>query len=123
MNRKILLVLLMLAFAGYAGWNFVDSVTPYVGVAAAQKTAGNVQVKGVLDKTAEAPHMENGYFIFTIQDEDTGESMMVRYHGTKPDQFDEAHHIVAVGKFHDGTFQSDKLFIKCPSKYEQQKGK
>lgn len=77
MNRKILLVLLMLAFAGYAGWNFVDSVTPYVGVAAAQKTAGNVQVKGVLDKTAEAPHMENGYFIFTIQDEDTGESMMV----------------------------------------------
>ena len=37
MNRKILLVLLMLAFAGYAGWNFVDSVTPYVGVAAAQK--------------------------------------------------------------------------------------
>ena len=122
-DPRVALGLLVLAFAGYAGWSFVDSVTPYVGVAAAQKTAGNVQVKGVLDKTAEAPHMENGYFIFTIQDEDTGESMMVRYHGTKPDQFDEAHHIVAVGKFHDGAFQSDKLLIKCPSKYEQQKGK
>ena len=123
MNRKILLGVLVLAFIGYAGWSFMDSVTPYVGIAAAQKATGNVQVKGLLDQKAEAPHMEGDYFVFTMQDEDTGESMPVRYHGTKPDQFDEAHHIVAVGTFRDGAFQSDKLLIKCPSKYEQQKGK
>ena len=122
MNRKILLGVLVLAFVGYASWSFVDSVTPYVGVAEAQKVTSNVQVKGLLDKNAEAPHMEGEYFVFTIQDEDTGESMLVRYHGMKPDQFDEAHHVVAIGKFHDGAFQSDKLLIKCPSKYEQQKG-
>ena len=122
MNRKILLGVLLLAFVGYASWSFVDSVTPYVGVAEAQKVTSNVQVKGLLDKNAEAPHMEGEYFVFTIQDEDTGESMLVRYHGTKPDQVDEAHHVVAIGKFHDGAFQSDKLLIKCPSKYEQQKG-
>ena len=123
MNRKILLGVLVLAFIGYAGWSFMDSVTPYVGIAAAQKATGNVQVKGLLDQKAEAPHMEGDYFVFTLQDEDTGESMPVRYHGTKPDQFDEAHHIVAVGTFRNGAFQSDKLLIKCPSKYEQQKGK
>ena len=123
MNRKILLGVLVLAFIGYTGWSFMDSVTPYVGIAAAQKATGNVQVKGLLDQKAEAPHMEGDYFVFTLQDEDTGESMPVRYHGTKPDQFDEAHHIVAVGTFRDGAFQSDKLLIKCPSKYEQQKGK
>ena len=123
MNRKILLGVLVLAFIGYAGWSFMDSATPYVGIAAAQKATGNVQVKGLLDQKAEAPHMEGDYFVFTLQDEDTGESMPVRYHGTKPDQFDEAHHIVAVGTFRDGAFQSDKLLIKCPSKYEQQKGK
>ena len=123
MNRKILLGVLVLAFIGYAGWSFMDSVTPYVGIAAAQKATGNVQVKGLLDQKAEAPHMEGDYFVFTLQDEDTGESMPVRYHGTKPDQFDEAHHIVAVGTFRDGAFQTDKLLIKCPSKYEQQKGK
>lgn len=55
MNRKILLALLVLAFAGYAGWSFVDSVTPYVGVAAAQKAAGNVQVKGVLARLPRPP--------------------------------------------------------------------
>ena len=123
MNRKILLGVLVLAFLGYAGWSFVDAVTPYVSVAAAREASGSVQVKGLLDAGAEAPHTEGEYFVFTIQDEDTGDRLLVRYHGTKPDQFDEAHHIVAVGQFRDGAFQSDKLLIKCPSKYEQEKGK
>ena len=35
MNRKILLGILILAFLGYAGYSFVDSVTPYVGIAEA----------------------------------------------------------------------------------------
>lgn len=121
MNRKILLGVLLLAFVAYAGWSFTDSVTPYVGIAEAQKSAGNVQVKGLLAKNAPAPHMEGDNFIFTLQDEETGETMPVRYHGTKPDQFDEAYHIVAVGRYKEGTFESDKLLIKCPSKYESQK--
>lgn len=121
MNRKILLGLLILTFIGYAGYSFVDSVTPYVGIAEARTATSSVQVKGLLDEKAEAPHMEGDNFVFTLRDEDTGETMLVRYHGTKPDQFDEAHHIVAVGKYRDGAFQSDKLLIKCPSKYEQQK--
>ena len=121
MNRKILLGVLLLAFVAYAGWSFADSVTPYVGIAEAQKSAGNVQVKGLLAKNAPAPHMEGDNFIFTLQDEETGETMPVRYHGTKPDQFDEAYHIVAVGRYKEGAFESDKLLIKCPSKYESQK--
>ena len=32
MKRKILLIALLLAFVGYAGWSFADSVTPYVGI-------------------------------------------------------------------------------------------
>jgi len=123
MNRKILLlIVLVVAFAGYAAWSFADSVTPYVGVEAAQQATGTVQVKGLLDKSAPAPQMEGEDFVFILQDEDTGTSMRVRYHGTKPDQFDEAHHIVAVGKYQGGEFRADKLLIKCPSKYEKEKG-
>ena len=121
MNRKILLGVLLLAFVGYAGWSFADSVTPYVGIAEARKSTGNVQVKGLLAQEAPAPRMEGEDFVFTLQDEETGETMLVHYHGTKPDQFDQAHHIVAIGKFKDGAFAADKLLIKCPSKYEQQK--
>ena len=121
MNRKILLIALLLAFVGYAAWNFMDSVTPYVSVAEAKTAKSSVQVKGLLDKSAPAPHQEGEAFVFTLQDEETGETLPVRYHGLKPDQFDEAYHIVAIGKCEGGSFEADKLLIKCPSKYEKQK--
>ena len=122
MKRMILLVALLLAFVGYAGWRFAESVTPYVGIKEAKAaTSSSVQVKGLLAKDAPAPHMEGNDFVFTLQDEETGEELLVHYHGTKPDQFDEAHHIVAIGKMQGEAFSSDKLLIKCPSKYEQQK--
>lgn len=126
MNQKgklILLVLLVVGFVGYAAWSFSASVTPYVGIDEAVKSKGSVQVKGLLDKTAPAPHMEGEDFVFTLQDPDTGSVMPVRYHGTKPDQFEEAFHIVAIGKYQDGEFRANKLLIKCPSKYEKEKGK
>ncbi|MBQ1461557.1 MAG: cytochrome c maturation protein CcmE [Selenomonas sp.] len=121
MNRKILLGILLLAFVGYAGWSFMDAVTPYVGIAEARRSTSNVQVKGLLAAGAPAPHMEGNLFVFTLQDEETGETMVVHYHGTKPDQFDEAYHVVAIGKYQDTAFEAHKLLIKCPSKYEQQK--
>lgn len=121
MNRKVLLGVLLAAFLVYAGWSFMDAVTPYVDVAAAKSASHTVQVKGLLDPSAAAPHMEGQDFLFSLRDETTGETLPVRYHGMKPDQFDEAHHIVAVGKCQDGVFRADKLLIKCPSKYEKKK--
>ena len=122
MNRTYLFIGLILAFIGYAGYFFADSVTPYVGIAEARAAARNVQVKGLPDKSVAA-HMEDETFVFSIADEETGETMLVRYQGVKPDTFDEAYHIVAIGKYADGSFNADKLLIKCPSKYESQKGK
>ncbi len=121
MNRKYLLIALLLAFVGYAGWIFSESVTPYVGIAEAREAKSNVQVKGLLDKTAPAPHMDGEDFLFVLQDEETKETMPVRYHGMKPDQFDEAYHIVAIGKYNGDAFHANKLLIKCPSKYESEK--
>ena len=72
MKRKILLIVLLLAFIGYAGWNFADSVTPYVGIKEAKAaTSSSVQVKGLLARDAPAPHMEGNDFVFTLQDEDS----------------------------------------------------
>ncbi len=121
MNRNYLLIALLLAFVGYAGWIFSESVTPYVGIAEAREAKSNVQVKGLLDKTAPVPHMDGEDFLFVLQDEETKETMPVRYHGMKPDQFDEAHHIVAIGRYNGDAFHANKLLIKCPSKYESEK--
>ena len=120
--RKYLFAVLILGFIGYAGYFFADSVTPYVGVADARASQRNVQVKGLPD-AAVVPHMENDTFVFSIADEETGETMLVRYKGVKPDNFDEAYHIVAIGKYAGDAFAADKLLIKCPSKYEAEQGK
>lgn len=120
--RKYFFVALILGFIGYAGYFFADAVTPYVDIAEARASSRNVQVKGLPDHTV-APHMESEMFVFSIADEATGETMLVRYKGVKPDNFDEAYHIVAIGKYAGDAFTADKLLIKCPSKYEAEKGK
>ena len=123
MNRKILFGIIALAFLGYVGYSFMDSVTPYVGIAEAESSKSSVQVKGLLAQSAPAATMDGDDFVFTLEDENDGKTMEVRYHGQKPDQFDQAHHIVAIGRYDGTVFQADKLLIKCPSKYEKEKGK
>ena len=120
--RGIFLIVLLVGFVAYAGFNLAESVTPYVSIAEARATSNGVQVKGLLDKNFE-PVQTGDEFNFSLQDEATGETMRVKFDGIKPDQFDEAYHIVAVGKYDaaDETFHAKKLLIKCPSKYEGQK--
>ena len=120
--RKIFLIVLLVGFVAYAGFNLAESVTPYVSIAEARAAANSVQVKGLLDKNFE-PQQVGDEFTFSLQDEDTGETLKVKFDGIKPDQFDEAYHIVAVGKYEaaDESFHAKKLLIKCPSKYEGQK--
>ncbi len=122
MKRKVLLLILLLGFAGYAAWAFSDSVTPYVSIEEAQRAKGSVQVKGLLDPQV-TPHQEGEEFVFSLRDEDSGQTMPVRYAGTKPDRFEEAYHIVAIGRYSEGVFHAEKLLIKCPSKYENQRQK
>ena len=121
MNRKILLIALIVLFIGYAGWNLSESVTPYVNIAEAEASTSNVQVKGLLYKNFQ-PQQIGDDFNFVLQDEESGQTMPVKYHGTKPDQFDSAYHVVAIGKYNadDSAFHANKLLIKCPSKYENQ---
>ena len=120
--RKVLLVVMLVGFVAYAGLNLAESVTPYVSIAEARSSTSGVQVKGLLDKNF-SPVQTCDEFTFSLRDENTGETMRVKFDGIKPDQFDEAYHIVAVGKFDssDESFHAQKLLIKCPSKYEGQR--
>ena len=122
MNRKLLLIVLIAIFIGYAGWNLSESVTPYVSIAEAEASKGNVQVKGLLDKSVQSQQIDSD-FSFVLKDEESGQTMPVKYRGTKPDQFDSAYHVVAIGKYNseDEIFYANKLLIKCPSKYESEK--
>ncbi|MBQ7454056.1 MAG: cytochrome c maturation protein CcmE, partial [Selenomonadaceae bacterium] len=109
--RKIFLVVLLVGFVAYAGMNLAESVTPYVSIAEARASSSNsVQVKGLLDKNF-VPQQTCDEFTFSLADEESGETLKIKFDGIKPDQFDEAYHIVAVGKYDttDNSFHAKKL--------------
>lgn len=120
MKRLILLGVLLLSFLGYASVSLFGSLTPYKAFAEAKASGQHVQIKGRLDATTP-PAMQGQDFCFTLDDE-AGTTLPVRYQGAKPEGFDEAHHIVAVGHWENNAFLADKLLLKCPSKYEREKG-
>jgi cytochrome c-type biogenesis protein CcmE len=116
MNRqRIVCLMLILAFLGYSLWTYKSSLTPYVTFAQAKSTAGTVQVKGVLADQRVAE--EKGTLGFTLRDE-AGEVVPVVYKGSKPEGFEQATSVVAIGKYRSGQFVAEKLLVKCPSKYQ-----
>lgn len=110
--RKIFFIVLLIGFVTCAGFNLAESVTPYVTIAEARSSESIVQVKGLLDKNF-VPQQTCDEFIFSLVDETTGEVMRVKFDGIKPDRFDEADYIVAVGKYDaaDESFHAKKILI------------
>jgi cytochrome c-type biogenesis protein CcmE len=62
--------------------------------------------------------LSNHTLNFRVKDP-TGEVDVV-YTGTPPQNMGEATKVVAIGEMKDGKFKSDKLLVKCPSKYESE---
>jgi cytochrome c-type biogenesis protein CcmE len=125
MNLKVILALGLLVVATAIGvTSFKKSVTPYISFADARKTEGLVQVNGLLADKQYVLKQDQQYLSFRLKD-DHGEILPVEYRGVIPGNFDQATSIVAIGRYHAGTFAAEQLLVKCPSKYqaEAEKGK
>ena len=125
MNLKVILALALLVAATAIGvTSFKKSVTPYISFADARKSQGLVQVNGILADKKYVLRQDEQFLSFRLKD-DKGEVLPVTYHGVVPGNFDQATSIVAIGRYHDGTFAAEQLLVKCPSKYqaEAEKGK
>ncbi|MGC4044459.1 MAG: cytochrome c maturation protein CcmE [Armatimonas sp.] len=109
--------LVILCAFGFGAKAFVTNLTPYLKFAEAKKLGRTVQVMGKLDKS-QKPTYEGGYLHFTLVEENTNETMPVRFKGAKPSAFDQAISISAIGEFKEGEFSAEKLLVKCPSKYQ-----
>ena len=99
---------------------FKSSLTPYVSFAEA-KTLHNssIQIRGVI--LSDSIHEKGKTITFSLCD-DNEEQVGVVYHGVRPDGFDKASSIVAIGKYQDGQFNAEKILVKCPSKYQGLQG-
>jgi cytochrome c-type biogenesis protein CcmE len=116
-------ILVAVAIVGVSA-AFIANASPYVTVSEARKTsATNVHLKGELDKTSVVNDIAAKKIRFRIKDID-GAMMNVVYSGPPPQDMMQATEIVAIGSVKGDEFHSDKLLIKCPSKYEgTEKGK
>jgi cytochrome c-type biogenesis protein CcmE len=72
---------------------------------------------GALDKTSDRYDTASQQLSFSLLDEQ-GHAMPVVYRGIRPGNFKDAISIVAIGRYHEGRIEAEKLLVKCPSKYQ-----
>jgi cytochrome c-type biogenesis protein CcmE len=110
-------IVAIIAFVAFGAGAFKSNLTPYVSFQQARSTADAVQVAGKLVQGSDSFDAASSRLMFSIQDEH-GDIMRVAYKGLKPGNFNEATQVVAIGRYHGGTLEAEKLLVKCPSKYQ-----
>jgi cytochrome c-type biogenesis protein CcmE len=95
-------------------------LTPYTSFAQARASRTLVQIIGSLDQSQTVEFdVGTGQLSFALTDT-AGDAMPVLYTGSKPENFEHATEIGAIGKYADGYFLAQQLLVKCPSKYESE---
>lgn len=66
------------------------------------------------------PSVDPNYFEFLIADNNNREERVV-YLSPMPQDFEKSEQVVIIGGFKGNKFKVDKILMKCPSKYEENK--
>lgn len=115
--RLFIGIVLMVGFTSLLMMNFGNSIDSYVNFEQAEAVGGRKHVIGTF-----VPDLPNGFdlgsksFVFHMKDE-TGTVRRVVYNKPKPANFEDADQLVVKGKMVNGTFHSNDMLVKCPSKY------
>ena len=80
-----------------------------------------LKVHGIVVKgSIQRKKGETGDIKFVV--EYGGQRLPVHFTNDPPDTFQEEGEVVLTGQLVDGTFESDEMSAKCPSKYEEEQG-
>ena len=102
---------------------FVTQASPYVTIAQA-KQSSDAQLHLAGDVVPDTLRNDTRHHLLTFQLKDQkGDVILVKHNGEIPADLDQVKKVVAIGGVKNGEFQSTKLLVKCPSKYEAEKGK
>ncbi len=98
---------------------FSDSVAQHTTIEMAKKSPGKtVQIPGNIVKDSVRYDGNKGQLSFTIVDaKDAASAVKIVYSEPKPENFDTATKVEAIGEFKNGVFVAKNLLVKCPSKY------
>jgi cytochrome c-type biogenesis protein CcmE len=126
MKPAYVLAFVILALSmGVTLYSFSGSVAHHVNIGQAISRAGEmVQVPGKILKDTVTYDPVRGQLRFDIVDmADPSKRMTILYNQAKPENFDSATSVEAIGQYRDGVFHAHKLLVKCPSKYNDQPAK
>jgi cytochrome c-type biogenesis protein CcmE len=86
--------------------------------------AGRVSLVGRVVGPVKGESHSTAGMRFRVQDIGGSKSVLVVYHGSKPDLFRTGRHVVVDGRVRHGTFVAvpGTLVTKCPSKYTPKQG-
>ncbi|GBC98227.1 hypothetical protein HRbin17_00726 [bacterium HR17] len=114
-------VVAVVAFAllAYGVFSLRGAMQPYVTFAQAKQAKGTVRVAVFIDHKSRTYDAVTGAMEFMAMDT-AGNKCLVRLNPrfVPPGGFEQTPMAVVIGRYQDRVFEADRLFIKCPSKYE-----
>ena len=121
--KSIVGFVLILGFSSLLLMNFGSQVGGYMDFEQAEATGSTAHVVGMwVEADAFRYDAQNNIFSFRMQDEE-GNIRLVHYANPKPANFEDAEQVVIEGRpGQNGVFEAENIIVKCPSKYNDQRG-
>jgi cytochrome c-type biogenesis protein CcmE len=119
--KKSVILPILIACLGLGGAVVVFSggSTPYVTISEAKKmNSDRINLGLEIDKSTIQAPLRSNKIEFEGTDKN-GEKIHVKYIGD-PVDLSSAERVTCIGKLEGDQFVSDKMLIKCPSKYEEE---
>ena len=131
MKKSHILAIIIIAAAIGIVVTTADDASTYVTFDQAYQMASNgsknsIHVVGQLKKDADGnvigivPGADHVSFSFTMID-DTKKEQLVVYKEPMPQDFTRSEKVVVIGSYSGDTFIAEKILLKCPSKYQENK--
>jgi cytochrome c-type biogenesis protein CcmE len=94
----------------------LDDLSQFTDFQTARQTQGEVHILGEWVKRNETQAGED-FFRFYMRDSNNT-VQLVHYSNPKPTNIDQAERVYIIGQYNGDVFHAKKIFMKCPSKYE-----
>jgi cytochrome c-type biogenesis protein CcmE len=131
MKKSHILIIIIIAVAIGVIVSTAGDASTYVTFDQAHQLAEegdskSIHVVGDLKKDAQGhvvgimPGSDRVSFSFIMVDENKKEQVVV-YNEPMPQDFTRSEKVVVIGGYTGDTFHADKILLKCPSKYQEQK--
>ena len=124
MKAKYIIGSIIIVLFGIWGSSaFLKTTVKYVTFAEARESGKVVQVSGQVDFDQVNYNEDQKQLEFIMIEPDTlntgtEDYMKVVYNGVIPGNFEQATSVMVRGRASGDTFVAEKLYVKCPSKYQ-----